>query len=516
MNKNNKIRKFHQAKWDEQIIFELDSPGERGILFREVEKEIVKKVGDGISDIPKNIVRSKSPNLPEINQLKVLRHYMRLSQETMGVDVAIDPHGTCTMKYSPKVQEHLASRSPNVTEIHPYQPEETIQGLLEIIYKLEEFLMEISGMDAFSLQPSGGAQAVYAGAAIIRQYHEKRNDNKRDEIITTIFSHPCDAAAPATAGYKIITLMPDENGYPSIEALEKAISNRTAGIFITNPEDTGIYNPKIKDFVKLAHKHGALCYYDQANANGLLGIARAKEAGFDICHFNLHKTFSVPHGAMGAAVGAVGCTKKLTEFLPIPRVAFNGKKYYLKEKNNNTVGKIRSYFGNSHSFLKSYAWILSLGSAGLKEIAISAVLNNNYMDKKMREIPGIELWYEKEKRLEQVRYSWNKLYEDTGVTTEDIRRRFVDYGIPHYFPSHHPWLIPQPFTPEPCESYSKSDIDEFVNIIRKISDEAYSNPDIVKNSPHNASIHKVIKSDLTIKKDIYVTWRQYRKNKQLD
>ena len=183
MNKNNKIRKFHQAKWDEEIIFELDSPGERGILFREVEKEIVKKVGDGISDIPKNIVRSKSPNLPEINQLKVLRHYMRLSQETMGVDVAIDPHGTCTMKYSPKVQEHLASRSPNVTEIHPYQPEETIQGLLEIIYKLEEFLMEISGMDAFSLQPSGGAQAVYAGAAIIRQYHEKRNDSKRDEII---------------------------------------------------------------------------------------------------------------------------------------------------------------------------------------------------------------------------------------------------------------------------------------------------------------------------------------------
>ena len=253
-DKSTLLRKFHEARWDEQIIFEMSVPGERGILVREPEAKVKREVGNAAAAIPPKLRRKEAPALPEINQMRVLRHFMHLSQETMGTDVTIDiSQGTCTMKYSPKVQEHLAARHPGIKDIHPLQPSETVQGLLELIYKLEQFLKEISGMDRFSFQPSGGAQAVYTAASVMRAYHASRGDKKRAETITTMFSHPCDAAGPATAGYKVITIMPDEEGYADIEAFKAALSNRTAGIFITNPEDTGIYNPRIDEFVKAAH-----------------------------------------------------------------------------------------------------------------------------------------------------------------------------------------------------------------------------------------------------------------------
>ena len=240
------LRKFHQARWDEEIICEMTVPGERGVLVPQAEAGIRDQVGDGISMIPDNLKRKTPPALPEVNQIRVLRHFLRLSQETMGCDMTVDiSEGTCTMKYSPKVQEHLCANHPGIVDVHPLQDEDTMQGILEMYYKFEEFLKEISGLDAFSFQPSGGAQGVFTNASIVRAYHEARGDRGRNEIITTLFSHPCDAASPATAGYKVITLMPDEAGYPGLEALKAALSNRTAGIFVTNPEDTGIYNPKI-------------------------------------------------------------------------------------------------------------------------------------------------------------------------------------------------------------------------------------------------------------------------------
>ena len=268
-NKTTLLRKFHQARWDEEIICEMSVPGERGILVPRVEKEVEAEVGDGVSMIPENLRRKKLAALPEISQVRVLRHFLRLSQETMGADMTVDAsEGTCTMKYSPKVHEQLVG-NPGLRDVHPLQHEDTIQGILEIYFRLEQFLKEISGLDHFSFQPGGGAQGVYANACMVRAWHEARGDEKRSEIITTLFSHPCDAASPATAGYKVITLMPDESGYPDLEAMKAALSERTAGIFITNPEDTGIYNPRIDEYVKAAHRVGALCAYDQANANGI-------------------------------------------------------------------------------------------------------------------------------------------------------------------------------------------------------------------------------------------------------
>ncbi len=517
-DKKTLLRKFHQARWDEQIIFEMSVAGERGILVPRAETEIQREVGDGVSAIPESLRRKSLPALPEVSQMRVVRHFMRLSQHTLGADIAIDiGEGTCTMKYSPKVQEHLAARHPGITEIHPLQDEETMQGILEIYYKLEQFLKEVSGLDYFSLQPSSGSQAIYANACMVKAYHASRGDRNRDEIVTTIFSHPVDAAAPATAGYKVITLMPGENGYPELGALKEALSERTAGIFITNPEDTGIYNSTIDDYVNAAHDVGALCSYDQANANGLLGIARAKEAGFDLCHFNIHKTFSAPHGCMGPAMGAIGVTAELEKFLPTPRVAFDGKKYYLDYDRPESIGRVRCFLGNAPLALKAYAWIMQHGADGLREAAEISVLNNNYMEKKIREIPGVVVKYaEGKRRLEQVRYSWEKLMEDTGIGTDDVERRMVDYGLPHYFQSHHPHVVPEPFTLEPCESYSKDDIDEFVAVMRQISKEAYEDPEIVRSAPHNSVIHNILMPIVFEPEEMATTWRKYKKMKGLD
>ncbi|MBW2617871.1 MAG: aminomethyl-transferring glycine dehydrogenase subunit GcvPB [Deltaproteobacteria bacterium] len=516
-DKKTLLRNFHQARWDEDMVFDLSVPGERGVLVPKASKKVEAAIGDGVSVFPGNLRRKTPPALPEINQMKVNRHFMRLSQETLGTDVTIDiSQGTCTMKYSPKFQEHLAARHPGMTEVHPLQDAETIQGILEMYYKFEEFLKEISGLDHFTFQPGSGAQAIYCNASIIRAYHASRGDANRDEVVTTMFSHPADAATPGVVGYKIITLMPDENGYPDLDALKAAVSERTAAIFITNPEDTGIYNPRIEEYVKATHDVGGLCSYDQANANGMLGIARAKEAGFDLCHFNVHKTFSAPHGCMGPALGANGVRADLGKFLPVPRVAYDGQKYYLDFDQPESIGKVRSFFGNAPIVLKGYAWIMQHGDAGLKEVAEISVLNNNYMEKKIREIPGVVVPYaEGKRRLEQVRYSWEKLMEDTGVGTVDVMRRIADFGIEHYWPSHHPWVVPEPFTLEPCESYSKDDIDEYVAVLRQISKEAYEDPEFVKNSPYNLPIHKVPDPDIDEPERIAVTLRQWKKKKGL-
>lgn len=511
--KKPRTRRFHAAQWDEPVIFDLSAKGQRGILVPEVEEDIVEKTGriDGL--LPDKLLRRKAPALPEMAQPHVLRHFLRLSQETIGADLDIDIGlGTCTMKYNPKVHESFV-RSPKMAELHPYQDERTVQGILEVLYKTEQFLKKISGMDRFSLQPSGGCQAIYANASILRAYHEANGEGEqRDEIITTMFSHPGNAGAPSAAGFKVLTLMPDENGYADLEALKALVSNRTAGLFITNPEDTGIFNPRIKEYVDVVHSVGGLCIYDQANLNGVIGITRARDAGFDMCHFNLHKTFSSPHGSMGPCCGAQGVTAKLAKYLPVPTVEFDGERYYLDYQRPDSIGKLRKFYGVPPVVLRAYAYIMTLGEQGLKQVSELSILNNNYMMKKMLTIPGVSAPYAAgRRRVDQVRYSWKKLKEATGVGTEDICRRCVDYGVQDYFTSHHPWVVPEPFTPEPCETYSKDDIDEYVEIFREIAREAHTDPELVKSAPHNSTITRIDDQKLDRLEDFAVTWRAFKR-----
>ena len=445
-----------------------------------------------------------------MSQPAVLRHYDHLSQENLGVDFNIDiGQGTCTMKYSPKVNDQLA-RMPEMTELHPLQDESTVQGILEIMYRFEQILKEISGLDRFTLQPGAGSAAIYTNVSIIRAYHESRGEShQRDEIITTIFSHPSDAACAKVAGYKVITLYPDADGYPDLEALKAAVSQRTAALLITNPEDTGIFNPKIAAFTRIVHEAGGLCSYDQANANGILGITRAREAGFDLCHFNLHKTFSTPHGCGGPAVGATGVTQELAGFLPVPLVNFDGQRYFLNYDLPKSIGKIRPFYGVAPVVLKAYAWVMALGAAGLREVAEVAVLNNNYLMKKVTAIRGASAPYAPGKRrVEQVRYSWQKLYEETGVHSEELGIRAADFGV-HYWTSHHPFVVPEPCTLEPTESYSKEELDEYADILEHVAEEAYTDPDLVKSAPHNSTVHTIDPHPFDDPQQWAITWRAY-------
>lgn len=512
INSDKKVRDFHQAKWDEPIIFELSRSGERGILVPEAEEEIVSLIGDGVSSIPDSMMRKELPKLPEINQKRVLMHFLRLSQENLGADLNIEiGQGTCTMKYNPKVNEYIA-RLPEMTELHPLQDEDTVQGMLEIMYKADLSMREISGMDQFSFQPGGGSHAILTMASIARKYHKEHGeDDQRDEIITTVYSHPSDAAAPATMGYKVITIMPDKDGYPDYEAFKNAVSERTAAFFVANPEDTGVFNPKVKEFTDLVRKAGGLNCYDQANANGLLGVTRAKEAGFDMCFFNLHKTFSTPHGCGGPGGGAVGVVKELIDYLPKPIVGFKDNKYFLDYELDKSIGKVRAFNGAPQTVLKAYAWIRSMGAEGLYEVAKVSVLNNNYLFKKLLEHKAIDAPYiEGKQRIEQVRYTVEKLAEDTGISVSQVSQRVMDFGM-HIWASHHPFYIPEPITLEPTETPSKDDLDEYVRTLHYIFDEAYEEPEVIRTAPHRSTIHQVDESSMDDPNKWAPSWRAYLK-----
>ena len=508
------LRPYHAPVWSEPLIHELGRRGERGVIIPQVEEEIKKAVGKPESLIPRKMRRKEKLDLPEISQPQVLRHWLHLSQMTLGMESDIDLGvGTCTMKYSPKVNEQLVDK---ITNIHPDQPEDTLQGILEAAWRFGNiYLKEISGMDAFTFQPPGGSAGAFNNAVIMRKYHELNGElNQREEIITTIFSHPCDAACPATAGFKVITLYPDEEtGYPSVEALKEAVSKHTAGIFVTNPEDTGIFNSDIDEWTKIVHESGGLCAYDQANANAIMGVTRARDVGFDMSFFNLHKTFSSPHGSSGPGSGAVGVTKELEEFLPIPVIVRKGERYHLDYDRPHSIGKVRDFIGNLQAVLRAYAWVTAMGADGLREAAEVSMINNQYLSKRMETVPGVSKPYGG-KRLDQVRWSLEKLKMDTGCGVDEVNRRVIDYGVQSYFTSHHPWIVPEPFTPEPCETYSKADIDYWIAVLKKVCEEAYKDPETLKKAPHNSSIHLVDSAPFDDPDRWAMSWRAYRRKMQ--
>lgn len=505
------LARFHQASWNEPIIYELSVKGQRGVLVPQVSERVALEVGDGVSSLPACMRRETPPDLPEIGQPQLARHYNHLSQENLGVDSNIDiGQGTCTMKYSPKVNDRLAS-GPKVVDMHPLQPDGTAQGILEIVWRLGQLFGEISGLECFSVQPGGGTHGILALASMVRAYWRKRGEEGRDTIITTFFSHPSDAACPVVKGYKVIVLPPDEEGLPDLEAYKAALDEHTAAIFMTNPEDTGIFNRRIREFTRLAHEVGALCCYDQANANGLLGITRTVEADFDMSFFNLHKTFSSPHGCGGPAVGMITCRKEFRDCMPVPLVEHSPERgYYLDFDLPHTCGKVKSFWGVVPVAVRAYAWIMSLGAEGLKEASRVAILNNNYCMKRILDIKGASISFPAHApRVEQVRYSWQKLKEDTGFGTADVSRRIPDFGT-HYWSSHEPWVIPEPFTIEPSESYSREDLDTYCDVLKEIARECYEEREVIRAAPLNSTVHHTSHDYFDDPDRWALSWRNYR------
>jgi len=512
MSNNTKLCDYHAPVWSEPVIMEMGRPGRRGLLFPPVDDGIRGAVGNASNLIPATMRRQAAPALPELSEPEVVRHYVRLSQQTLGM-IGISLFGTCTMKYNSALGEALAAR-PELAALHPCQPPDTLQGILEIIHGLDLILRELSGMDQFVFQAGGGADASYLHACVTRAYHAARGElERRNEVITTIQAHPCNAATAAAAGFKVVTLMLEENGYPSLGALKAALSDRTACLFINNPDDMGIYNPDIKQWISAVHDVGGLCFYDHANFNGVMTKIRARELGFDACMFMLHKTFGAPKGGGGPAVGAYGCTEALAPFLPTPVVVTTASGYELDRDRPQSIGYIREFWGNVPQIMKAYAWARAMGGDGLAEASDLSVLANNYMEKRLLAIRGITRSNRQVNapRLEMTRYSMETLQRETGVSVVDVQNRVTDFGIDAFWLSHEPWLVPEPFTPEAGEMYSKEDIDYWIDVLAQISGEAYSDPQIVKSAPHNQAIHKIDHTALEDPERWAMTWRAYQR-----
>ncbi|HVP40339.1 MAG TPA: aminomethyl-transferring glycine dehydrogenase subunit GcvPB [Candidatus Krumholzibacteriaceae bacterium] len=504
---------FKQAKWNEPVIFEMGRHNCRGMVIPEVEEEVKRAVGDVHSLIPGKMRRENLPALPELSEVEVARHYTRLSQMNYGVDLGFYPLGSCTMKYNPKINDALAVSSA-VSSLHPYQDEQTVQGILEILYTLSKWLCEITGTHEVCLQPSAGAHGELLGILLMRAYHKKNGKNdKRNEIIVPDSAHGTNPASANMGGFNVLVVPSDKSGCLDIEALKSAVSERTAGLMLTNPNTLGIFEKNIEETAKIVHEAGGLLYYDGANLNAILGKTRPGDMGFDIVHINIHKTFGTPHGGGGPGAGPVGVCEELEKFLPVPRIGFDGKAYSLDYNKPDSIGKIRSFYGNVGVLVRAYAYILNLGAEGLEEVAEVSVLNANYLAKKLSQIRGFELPFDKQTpRKHECVLSVKTLMRDTGVRALNVSKRLLDYGV-HAPTTYFPLIVDEALMIEPTESFEKEELDRYVEIMKKISQEAYLNPNIVLNAPQNTASDKLDEVKASHPKTMALSWKTYLKKR---
>jgi len=505
---------FRQACWSEPVIFNLGKNGRRGHLLPKVEDEVKQTVGDVNALIPENMQRRVSQlKLPELSEVEVARHFVRLSEMNYGVDSGLYPLGSCTMKYNPKINELLASL-PSISMVHPYQDEPTVQGILEILYVLERWLAEITGTYEVCLHPSAGAHGEFLGTSLMRAYHKfNGEDKRRSEVIVPDSAHGTNPASAAMGGFDVVVVPSDEDGCVDLEALKAVVSERTAGLMLTNPNTLGIFEKNIEEIAKVVHEAGGLLYYDGANLNPILGKARPGDMGFDIVHINIHKTFGTPHGGGGPGAGPVGVSEELAEFLPIPRIVFDDEGYRLEYDKPHSIGKIRSFYGNVAVLLKAYAYILSLGSEGLREAAEVSVLNANYLMKKLKEVRGLTLPYNSEKpRKHEFVLSAKPLKNETGVSASNIAKRLLDYGL-HAPTIYFPLIVDEALMIEPTETFEKEELDRFVEAMRKICEEAYKNPETVLKAPNNTAVSRLDEVKASHPRTMALSWRTFLKKR---
>ncbi|WP_313756248.1 aminomethyl-transferring glycine dehydrogenase subunit GcvPB [Tissierella sp.] len=466
-------------KYD-KLIFELSKPGRRAYNLPALDVED-KDINDFI---PQEFLSETELDFPELSEVDVIRHYTNLSNKNYGVDTGFYPLGSCTMKYNPKINEDTC-RYNGFANLHPYQSECCTQGALQLMYELDKSLSEIAGMDKMSLQPAAGAHGELTGIMVIKAYHEKNGDFKRNKIIVPDSAHGTNPATAAMAGYKIVEVKSTKDGLVDLEALKAVVGDDTAGLMLTNPNTLGIFDKHIKEIAKIVHDAGGQLYYDGANANAILGHARPGDMGFDVVHFNIHKTFSTPHGGGGPGSGPIGVKKHLEEFLPVPVVQKDGDRYYLDYNVPHTIGKVKDFFGHFGILVRAYTYILTMGSDGLKKASEIAVLNANYMANKLKEyyyLP-IDTIFKHEFVLGGLKDTLSE------VTTLDIAKRLLDKGY-HPPTVYFPLIINQAIMIEPTETESKETLDEFIDAMIEISKEASENPQLLKDAPLNTIVSR--------------------------
>lgn len=464
-----------------KVIFELSSEGRKGYRLPDLDVPEVE-----LSELlPKNLLREDEIELPEVSEVDVVRHYTALSNKNYTVDNGFYPLGSCTMKYNPKINEDMAALS-GFSKIHPLQDENISQGALELMYDLKTKLCEITGLDDFTLQPAAGAHGEYTGLLIIKAYHEKRGDTKRTKIIVPDSAHGTNPASASVAGFDIVEIKSGEDGRVSIEELKKVLNDEIAGLMLTNPSTLGLFEKDIKLISELVHEAGGLLYYDGANLNAIMGIARPGDMGFDVCHLNMHKTFSTPHGGGGPGSGPVGVKKHLAKFLPVPTVEKENDKFILDYDRPDSLGKIRSLYGNFGVMVKAYTYILTMGKEGLKSASHNAVLNANYIKESLRDYYniGVDDICKHEVILSTLKENPHH------IATLDIAKRLIDYGV-HPPTVYFPLIIEEALMIEPTESESKETVDEFIDAMKKIAVEAKENPELLHEAPVTAPVRRL-------------------------
>ncbi len=466
----------------EPTIYEISSPGREGVRFPEPDVPI--------SDYPKAFLRKELP-LPELSELDVVRHFTNLSKLNYSIDGGFYPLGSCTMKYNPKINE-VAARIPGFATTHPLQPIETVQGNLLLMFQLQEILKEISGFAEITLQPAAGAQGELVGVLIMRAYHNSRNDSKRNKVLIPDSAHGTNPATSSMSGMEVIGIPSDARGNVDLEALKAACDDTLVGLMLTNPNTLGLFDEHVEEVVKIVHQAGGLVYGDGANLNALLGIVRPGDLGFDVMHFNLHKTFSTPHGGGGPGSGPVGVAKHLVDFLPAPIVTIleegddDNAPLYGYYDPPKSIGRMKAFQGHFGMMVRAYTYILMHGPDGLRKISEYAVLNANYLLSKIRK--AYTLPYDRICMHEFVLEGhWNDASE---IHALDIAKRLMDYNY-HPPTNYFPLIVKEALMIEPTETESKQTLDGFADALLKIAEEAHSEPELLKSAPHNTPVGRV-------------------------
>jgi glycine dehydrogenase subunit 2 len=457
----------------EPLLFEMSSPGRTAFSLPELD------VPETL--LPEELVRDEV-NLPEISELELVRHYVRLSQKNFSIDTHFYPLGSCTMKYNPKVNEAAAAME-GFARSHPLQPEWLAQGNLELIYRLQEAIKEIAGFAGVSLQPAAGAHGEFAGVLIMRAYHQDRGDTQRTKMLIPDSAHGTNPASVSMSGFEAVELPSDRRGNIDLEALKAVCDGTIVGLMLTNPNTLGLFEEQITEVIDTVHASGGLVYGDGANLNALLGVARPGDLGFDVMHFNLHKTFTTPHGGGGPGSGPVGVSERLVSFLPGPivRKKRDGYQFVMPEK---SIGRLKAFHGNFGMLVRALTYILMMGDEGLREVTFNAVLNANYLKARLEKVYPVK--YDRPCMHEFV--AMGDIAE--GIHTMDIAKRLIDYGF-HPPTVYFPLIVHEALMIEPTETESKETLDAFIDALLKIAEEARKNPELLYTAPQTTPVSRL-------------------------
>lgn len=463
------------------IIFERSKAGRTSYSLPEIDVPELD-INDGLDDA---YIRKDAPDLPEVSELEIMRHYTGLSNRNYGVDSGFYPLGSCTMKYNPKINEDVA-RLGGFSHIHPYQDPKTVQGALEMLYDLQTSLGEITGMHEVSLQPAAGAQGEWTGLMMIRAFHEANGDLERSKVIVPDSAHGTNPASATVAGFDAVTVKSNEKGLVDLEDLKRVVGRDTAALMLTNPNTLGLFETEILEMAEIVHDAGGKLYYDGANLNAIMGYTRPADMGFDVVHLNLHKTFTGPHGGGGPGSGPVGVSKEFEPYLPKPLLVKGEEGYTFDYDRPNSIGRVKPYYGNFGINLRAYTYIRTMGAEGLKKVSEYAVLNANYMMRKLEK--EFDLPYQQHCKHEFVLSG--KRQKKLGVRTLDVAKRLLDYGY-HPPTIYFPLNVEEAMMVEPTETESKETLDGFIDTMTAISEEAKHDPEMVQEAPHTTIVKRM-------------------------